>query len=74
MFLLSFGSFMKKTLAELIDELTVTNIKIFYLIDRVQKNEHTKEESFKAQELNKYRSELKNSINWFFKERGEVKV
>lgn len=65
---------MKKTIAELIDELSITNQKIFALVDKVQRNDHTKEEAKKLQDLNSYRSQLKNAINEFFKERIEAKV
>mgnify|MGYP001608986523 CR=1 FL=1 len=65
---------MEKTIGELFDILSVTNIKIFYLIEKVQKNEHTKEEAKKIQDLNKYRSELTNAINEYFQERQEIKV
>ena len=54
---------MKKTLAQLIDELSVTNIKIFMLVDKVQRNEHTKEDAKKIQDLNMFRAELMNAIN-----------
>lgn len=65
---------MKKTIGELIDELSVTNNKIFYLVDKVQRNAHTVEEAKKIQDLNTYRVQLKNSINEFFNERIENKV
>lgn len=65
---------MKKTIGSLIDELSVVNIKIFYLIEKVQKNEHTKEEAKKIQDLNKYRSELTNAINEYFNERIDIKI
>ena len=65
---------MKKTIGELIDELGITNMKIFYLVDKVQKNEHTKEDAKKIQDLNSYRSELRNSINNYFKETETIKV
>jgi hypothetical protein len=65
---------MKKTLGELVDELSVTNNKIFYLVDKVQRNVHTVEEAKKIQDLNTYRVQLKNSINEFFNERVENKV
>ena len=54
---------MKKTLAQLIDELSITNIKIFMLVDKVQKNEHTKEDAKRIQDLNMFRAELMNAIN-----------
>ena len=66
---------MKKTIGELIDSLAITNNKIFYLVDKVQKDEHTREDAKKIQDLNKYRSELVNAINEFFKEgREDIKV
>lgn len=65
---------MEKTLAELIDELSVTNIKIFMLVDKVQKKEATIQEAEKLQDLNSYRSQLKNAINAQFGGRIEAKV
>lgn len=65
---------MKKSLGELIDELTITNCKIFALIDKTQRNEHTKEDAFKTQSLNRYRSELKNAINEELGQRQEEKL
>ena len=66
---------MKKTIGELIDSLAITNNKIFHLIDKVQKDEHTREDAKKIQDLNKYRSELVNAINDYFKEgREDIKV
>lgn len=58
---------MKKTPAELIDELSIVNCKIFALMDNGNDLE-------KIKSLNKYRSELKNAINEFFNERIEIKV
>lgn len=54
---------MKKSIAQLIDELSVTNCKIYSLVDKVQKNEHTKEDSKRLQDLNLFRSKLMNAIN-----------
>jgi len=65
---------MTKNLGELIDELGITNNKIFYLVDKVQKNEHTKEDAKRIQDLNKYRSTLVNAINDYFNERQSIKV
>lgn len=65
---------MKKTIGEILDSLITTNIKVFMLIDKIQKNEHTKEDSYKCQQLNKYRSELMNAINEHFNERKEIKI
>jgi len=65
---------MKKTIGELIDGLSITNNKIFHLVDKVQRNEHTREDAKKIQDLNKLRSEYMNAINEFFKERIDIKV
>lgn len=54
---------MKKTLAAIIDELSVTNIKIHHLVEKIEKNEHTPEDTKKTQDLNKYRLELCNALN-----------
>lgn len=65
---------MKKTIAELIDELSSTNIKIFMLVDKVQKDEHSKEDAKKIQDLNSYRSQLKNAINEELGQKKEIKI
>ena len=65
---------MKKSIATLIDELSITNIKIFVLVDKIQKNEHTKKDAKKLQDLNSYRSELCNALNREFKEREIIKT
>ena len=65
---------MKKTIATIIDELIITNIKIFMLVDKIQKNEHTLEDAKKLQDLNSYRSELCNGLNKKFKERKIIKL
>ena len=65
---------MKKTIGALIDELSITNCKIFVLVDMVQKNEHTKEDAKKLQDLNSYRSKLINAINEYFDEEQLIKV
>ena len=65
---------MKKSIATLIDELSVTNIKIFMLVDKIQRNVHTKEDAKKLQDLNSYRSELCNALNREFKQRKIVKI
>jgi len=65
---------MKKTISELIDGLIITNLKIFHIVEKIQKNEHTKEDAKKAQDLNALRSEYLNAINEFFNERKEIKV
>jgi hypothetical protein len=65
---------MKKTVGELIDILSVTNIKIFMLVDKVQRGDFTKEEAKKIQDLNTYRSQVTNAINSYFNERTEIKI
>lgn len=65
---------MKKTLAELIDELTIVNIKIFNLVDLLESGAGDVEDARKLQSLNKYRNRLKNAISEWANERVEVKV
>lgn len=65
---------MEKTIAELEDELMITNIKIFMLVDKVESPEGTLEDAKNVQRLNRYRSQLKNAINKFHGARQEVKV
>jgi hypothetical protein len=65
---------MKKTKAQLIDELSITNCKIFYLVDKVQKDEHTREDAKRLQDLNSYRSQLVNALNEEFGDRKDIKV
>ena len=62
-----------KTIGELFDILSVTNIKIYHLVEKVQRNEHTKEDAKKLQDLNSYRSQVTNAINKYFNEREEIK-
>lgn len=65
---------MEKTIGELIDELSITNIKIAFLVAKIESNQHTREDASKVQELNRYRSALKNAINQTLGGRPEVKV
>jgi hypothetical protein len=65
---------MKKTIATIIDELISTNLKIYHLVEKVQNDEHTREEAKKIQDLNSYRSELCNALNRGFKEREIIKT
>lgn len=65
---------MKKNIATLIDELSVTNIKIFMLVDKIQKNKYTKKDAKKLQDLNSYRAELCNALNKEFNEKKIIKV
>lgn len=68
------GKPINKSIATLVDELSITNIKIFMLVDKVQKNEHTKQDAKKLQDLNLYRSKLMNAINEHFNEEQQIKV
>ncbi len=65
---------MKKTLAELIDELSIVNIKSYMLVDKVRNRTATVEDQIKIDDLNIYRSKLKNAISEFFDERSEIKI
>ena len=44
------------------------------LVDKVQKNEHTKEDAKKIQDLNSKRSQYTNAINEFFNEEKDIKL
>lgn len=63
---------MRKTIGELIDEISITNIKIALIFEKG--SDATWDELEKAQKLNSYRSELKNAINEYFNERVEIKT
>ena len=65
---------MKKTISELFDSLSVVNIKIFFLIEKIQDGKATIEEAQKAQLLNRERSDLMNAISREFKERERIKI
>ena len=65
---------MKKKLSLLIDELSITNIKIFMLIEKVYQDKHTREDARKVQDLNKYRSELCNAIDEIVGDKPYIKV
>lgn len=65
---------MRKTIAELFDELSVTNIKVFFLIEKIQDGKGTVEEGQKVQLLNRHRSELMNAISQEFKQKERIKV
>lgn len=58
---------MKKKLSELIDELSIVNIKIYMLMENGNDLE-------KVKKLNRYRSDLKNAIGEYFNENGEIKT
>ena len=65
---------MKKSIGELFDILSVVNIKIYHLVERVQSGDFEKEDAKKIQDLNSYRSQLTNAINKYFNERQEIKL
>jgi len=44
------------------------------LVDKVQKNKHTRKEAKKIQDLNSFRVELCNALNKEFKQRKITKV
>jgi hypothetical protein len=58
---------MKKKLSELIDELSITNFKIFHLME-------VGTDLQKVKRLNAYRSRLKGAIDEYFNEEKEIKV
>lgn len=58
---------MKKTIIELIDELSIVNVKIALLIEK-------EGDDAKISLLNRYRSELKQAMAEYFNERKEIKV
>lgn len=64
---------MKKTIADLIDELSITNIKIYFLEEKVAENTHTKEDAKRIQDLNRYRAQLKNALSEEFNQPGIIK-
>lgn len=59
---------MKKSVGELMDELSIINIKLFMLM------EDDNFDQKKLKTLNRYRSDLKNAINKEFEQRQEVKT
>jgi hypothetical protein len=65
---------MEKTIGELIDEISVVNIKIFMMVEQVERHENKVEDAWKMNALVKRRSELRNAINKKLNEREEIKV
>jgi hypothetical protein len=57
---------MKKSIAQLIDELCVTNMKIWALVERVEAKKNTVEEGQKMNKLVAYRTKLMAAINEFY--------
>ncbi len=57
---------MRKSVGELIDELSIVNVKIFHLVDVVDQSEDEKEvaeAAKKLHKLNRRRVELKNALD-----------
>jgi hypothetical protein len=52
-----------KTIGQLIDELTITNLKVWHLIDKVMDGTATREEAQAVQTFNLQRSELVRAID-----------
>ena len=65
---------MKVSIGELMDGLSIVNIKTFYLVDKVQNGSSNVEDQRKIQSLNKRRWEFINAINEYFNERQEIKL
>jgi len=65
---------LKKTIAELIDDLITIDMKSFYFVEKVRTNTHTAEDAKKIDDLNIHRSKLKNAINEYFDEGQEIKT
>lgn len=63
-----------ETIIEVMKELLEVNIEIFMLVDKVQKNEHSRIDAKNLQNLNTCRSKLVNSLNDEFKEGRVIKV
>lgn len=63
---------MEKTLACLIDELVTADLKIYHLVEKVEADQHTREDALKLQKLNRLRSELMNAISESVGEKGRI--
>lgn len=75
---------MKKSIAELIDGLTIVNSKIWHLIDEVMVADYENadleylqsmvKKAQNVQKLNSQRSEIMNAISEYFGDKTDVKV
>lgn len=65
---------MKKTFGEIVDSLITVNVKVFFLIEKVHQDIHTREDAKKIQDLNRQRSQLINALNEYFQEEKQIKV
>lgn len=54
---------MKKSIGQLIDEISVTNIKIFMLVETTENKKNSVEDAWKLQNLVKYRAQLRKAID-----------
>jgi len=62
----------QKSIGELISELSLANMRIFYLTNKVKKNEYTSRDVRKLKILKRFRPELVKAINECFEERGNT--
>ena len=65
---------MEKTLGELVDEISIVNIKIFMMVEQLERHENTIEDAWKMNALVKRRSELRNAINQKIGDKVDIKV
>lgn len=65
---------MEVTIGDLIDQLSVVNIKIYVMVDEVEQHLNKVEDAWKMNALVKQRSELRNAINKKLGDRQEIKV
>jgi hypothetical protein len=65
---------MERTLGDLVDALSVVNIKIFMMVDSLERHENSVEDAWKMNNLVKQRSQLRSAINEKVGEEKEIKV
>lgn len=65
---------MEKTIGELVDEISIVNIKIFMMVEELERHENTVEDAWKMNALVKRRAELRNAINKKVGDRIDIKV
>ena len=65
---------MNKSIGQLIDELCVTNLKVWALVERVEAKTNTVEDAWKMNKLVAYRSKLMSAINERFGDEEITKV
>jgi hypothetical protein len=64
---------MEKTLGELVDEIGIVNIKIFMMVDALERGDPD-HDALKMNALVKRRSALRNAINEFAGHHQDIKV